>query len=207
VVAYTDVDEILVADPALGRTVVEALSTARRPVSYAVGLEIIHRTDVEPGTLDPARPILQQRQHFRTTTYHSKPSVVTGPIVWDRGGHFCETPGLHFLEGLHSIHLRFYDEALFRARARSRRLTTKAPGVVNRRPHRRWRVSDEGIESVLDEFRRMKLPASRSLSTFLPRLLMRATFRRSSRNRRMHKYRTWASTRLQRLPERFLDQF
>jgi hypothetical protein len=111
------------------------------------------------------------------------------------------------LEDLHSIHLRFYDEALFRARARSRRLTTKAPGVVNRRPHRRWRVSDEGIESVLDEFRRMKLPASRSLSTFLPRLLMRATFRRSSRNRRMHKYRTWASTRLQRLPERFLDQF
>ena len=206
VVVYTDVDEILVVDPALGRTMPEALGSCRHPVCHARGLEIIHRSDVEPP-IDLESGILRQRRFFRSTTYHSKPCIVRRPIRWNRGGHNCDHPGIRFPRGVYAIHLRFYDEQRFLDRCARRRATTEEPDRLKQQPRRRWRQSHEEAEALMRRFRELPLPRRDSLDFWRAELRMRwPPFEKLSRSG-LYKRRQWASERLQRLPARFADLF
>jgi hypothetical protein len=206
VVVYTDVDEILVMDPAKGINVAEALRSVNTPASFATGLEIVHRPDKEPMPIDISRPILMQRQYFRPTTYHSKPSIVREPIIWQRGGHYCNKAVIDFIPDLYAVHLRFYDQDRFRERARVRRETTLAPAGYNNTPYRRWRADDAGLEAVLSEFNTLRLPIFRSLITWHMRKFMKQTFKEDECIPNFYTYNLYASKRLQKLPRRFLKE-
>lgn len=203
-VVYTDVDEILVADPRHRRNVVDKLMRVDVPVAHTLGLEIIHRTDRAPEPIRLDKPILRQRQYFRTTSYYSKPCVVTAPVRWGRGGHFADAEKLHLVRGLYTIHLRFFDMETFRERARLRRATTDAPDALKRIHHRRWRNSAEGVEDVIEELHAMTCPRIRSLFTL--RLLWRMwrSRRKMPKQDGLHVY-AMVTGKLQRFPRRFLD--
>ena len=91
VVLYTDVDEIVVPDPAygdLGRYVAEfsgEFVTCR-------GWEVLHDPSTEPA-LDPSRPVLEQRGRWFRNPAYSKPLLATVPMPWT-GGFHGRTDGL-----------------------------------------------------------------------------------------------------------------
>ena len=203
-VVYTDVDEIIVADPRRGGKVVDKLMAVDAPAAHTLGLEIIHRMDQEPEPIRTDKPILRQRQYFRTTSFYSKPCIVTAPVRWGRGGHFANSEKLRIVSGLYTIHLRFYDMNYFRERALIRRTTTDLPARLKAIPHRRWRNSAEGTEDLIEELHAMKLPKFRSVFT-MP-LVWRIWLSRRKRpdETGLYRYALFANG-LQRLPCRFLD--
>lgn len=202
VAVYTDVDEILVADPRGGRSIVERLSAARAPVSHAVGIEVIHRGDLEPP-LDPTRPVLSQRGYFRTNSFHGKPCIVTQPVRWGRGGHFHDRRGVRFVPGVLCFHLRFYDEEIFLERAARRRASTKAPEGLDQSANRLWRTSDDAAQDLLNTFRQTPVSSRGGLAI----LIMKLKVWRHSASRPapdgLYWYPRYASRKLYRLPERY----
>jgi hypothetical protein len=162
VVVYNDVDEILVADPDTGLDVVDLLQKTTAPVNTPAGIEIIHRSDLEPTPLDPNLPVLQQRHHVRASNFYSKPCILRAPIRWGRGGHISDYDGIDFVEGLYNVHLRFMDDTLFLDRAVRRRQTTATNLDINAAERRKWRVSDDAAEALLAQHRAYPIaPATR----------------------------------------------
>jgi hypothetical protein len=118
VVLCTDVDEIVVPDPAygdLGRYVTEFSGdfvTCR-------GWEVLHDPATEPA-LDPSRPVLEQRGRWFRNPAYSKPLLATVPMPWT-GGFHARTDGLTrddprlFLVHLHRVD---FDQCLARHRQR-----------------------------------------------------------------------------------------
>jgi predicted O-methyltransferase YrrM len=118
VVLCTDVDEIVVPDPAygdLGRYVAEFSGdfvTCR-------GWEVLHDPATEPA-LDPLRPVLEQRNRWFRNPAYSKPLLATVPMPWT-GGFHGRTDGLTrddprlFLVHLHRVD---FDRCLARHRQR-----------------------------------------------------------------------------------------
>ncbi|MEI4235291.1 hypothetical protein [Roseovarius sp. D22-M7] len=203
-VVYTDVDEILIADPRHTGSVVDKLMRVDVPVAHTLGLEVIHRTDKAPEPISLDMPILRQRQYFRTTSFYSKPCIVTAPVRWGRGGHFADAEKLYFIRGLYTVHLRFFEMNQFRERARARRAMTDAPENLKALHHRRWRESDEGIEDVIAELHAMKCPRIRSMFTL--RLLWRIwrTRKKVPNEDGLYVYALCTGD-LQRFPRRFLN--
>lgn len=111
---------------------------------------------------------------------------------------------MHFIRGLYTVHLRFFDMEMFRERARIRRAMTDAPESLKASHHRRWRESDEGIEDVIAELHSMKCPRVRSLFTL--RLLWRMWRSRAKvpDENGLYFY-ALVTGDLQRFPRRFLD--
>lgn len=117
-VLYTDVDEIVVPDPAygdLGRYLDEFYDefvTCR-------GWEVLHDPQTEPP-LDPGAPILAQRQWWFRNTAYDKPLLARVPMSW-RGGFHGRTDGAVnddprlFLVHLHRID---YERCLYRHQQR-----------------------------------------------------------------------------------------
>jgi hypothetical protein len=117
-VLYTDVDEIVVPDPAygdLGRYLIEFdddFVTCR-------GWEMLHDPEAEPA-LDPAAPIMTQRQWWFRNTGYDKPLLARVPMLW-RGGFHGRTDGAIkddprlFLVHLHRVD---YERCLYRHRQR-----------------------------------------------------------------------------------------
>lgn len=204
-VVYTDVDEILISDPQSGRSILEHLEATQARVSYSQGLEVIHRQDHEPAPISLAGNILKQRQHFRVSSFYSKPCIIRGPVNWGRGGHFVNNPDLTFAAGVYTIHLRFYDMPRFLARARVRRQTTKSESELAKVHHRRWRNSEAGALDLVSKLQAMRLPRSRSLRTWPMRFKMRLTFRPHDKHPGLYRYSLFTG-QLQRFPQRMLNQ-
>lgn len=118
VVLCTDVDEMVVPDPAygdLGRYVAEFSGdfvTCR-------GWEVLHDPATEPA-FDPSRPVLEQRGRWFRNPAYSKPLLATVPMPWT-GGFHGRTDGLTrddprlFLVHLHRVD---FDRCLARHRQR-----------------------------------------------------------------------------------------
>ena len=206
VVVYTDVDEILVADPRRGRSIASCLAAATAPASHAVGIEVIHRGDLE-APLDPSRPVLSQRGFFRTNSFHGKPCIITEPVRWGRGGHFHDKPKVRFLPGVICFHLRFYDEDIFLQRSERRRQTTKAPEGLDQSPNRLWRTSDGAAKELLESFRQAPITPFGWLGILSMKL--RVWRRAASRPGEdgLYWYPRYASKRLYRLSKRFNGLF
>ncbi|GFE52487.1 hypothetical protein So717_42400 [Roseobacter cerasinus] len=207
VAVYTDVDEILVTDPLLGKDIATRLAAAKAPVSHACGIEIIHRGDLEPDPIDLSRPILQQRGFFRTNTFHGKPCIITAPIRWGRGGHFHDKRGVRFLPHVYAIHLRFYDETCFLERAARRRKTTKAPKSLDANPSRRWRQSDAAAQDLLNALRATPIRPFGMIMVLWSYL--RVLAKRGSRplENGFYPYPRYPAPRLHAVPKRFKTLF
>lgn len=206
VAVYTDVDEILITDPKSPVSIVQRLAQAKAPVSHAVGVEVLHRGDLEPK-LQADQPVLSQRGYFRLTSLHSKPCIVTAPVRWGRGGHFHDRKGMRFLSGVYSVHLRFYDEEVFLERAARRRKTTKAPEGLDQNANRLWRTSDAAAVALLEELRQLPV---RPFGWRAVLALKYRMWRRSWRHpdeKGLYRYRLFTPEEAHRVPKRFSQVF
>ncbi len=125
-----DVDELVVMDPAAGQSLTEFLKAAPlRKVFTPVGLEVIHRIDLEQ---DPVfDTILGPRRHVRPAPHYSKPCVVGAGTKIARGGHFTQYDKLHTPDHMYLLHLKFCDfDAYCEAMNRRNQITTDLGGDV-----------------------------------------------------------------------------
>lgn len=103
-----DVDELVVVDPDAGGTLMDFLQGAPEGRVYTpVGLEVIHRIDLEEDVITDA--ILGPRRHVRPAPHYSKPCIVSAPVKIARGGHFTQYAKLHTPDQLYLMHLKFCD--------------------------------------------------------------------------------------------------
>lgn len=121
VVAFNDVDEILVLDPAADGDLVSSLLRAREiGVISPFAIEVLHRIDLEPDTLNPKLPVLGQRRFGRLNASYCKPCVTARLVNWTLGGHYSDFPTLHLDPQIFLFHLRYVDRALLLQRQASR---------------------------------------------------------------------------------------
>ena len=124
-VIHTDVDEMLVADPLHYTGLLDFADAVPEPVVTAVGLDLHHLPEEEPG-LDPARPIGAQREWVRFSAAMCKPVLVRRAVEWAPGFHCCDAPLV--LDRLYLVHMRYADlEAGLRRLARTRALALAGP--------------------------------------------------------------------------------
>ncbi len=138
-VIYTDVDELLVADPVAHGSLVElASSLDRDAVVTATGFDVIHLPDEEPA-LDWDRPVTLQRHWLRTSSAMCKPVMIRRRVAWAPGFHCIDDVprfGPVFL-----FHLRYVDlpSGLLRLhRTRNQPWVTPEAGSHQRMPDGRW---------------------------------------------------------------------
>jgi predicted O-methyltransferase YrrM len=84
-VLYTDVDEIVVPDPAYGN-LGRYLDEFKDEFVTCRGWEVLHDPQCEPP-LDPAAPILAQRHWWFRNTAYDKPLLARVPMSWLGGFH------------------------------------------------------------------------------------------------------------------------
>ena len=131
VVAFNDVDEILLADPA-GADLLTLIARAQQVgVISPFALELLHRTDLEPLALHADAPILSQRRFARINASYCKPCVTARPVNWSIGGHYSDFPTLNLDPNLYLLHLRFADRDMLldRQNARQALMTPTAAGA------------------------------------------------------------------------------
>ena len=113
-VLYTDVDELVLADPSRFRDLPSfcASSEAANTVT-AVGFDIQQVPELEPA-LDGSRPIGSQRGWVRFTSAMCKPVLTKQALDWSPGFHSCQYPPT--FSSLYMFHLHWADRTLGLAR-------------------------------------------------------------------------------------------
>ncbi len=121
VVIYTDVDELIIVDPANGMSLRRYLE-AQPPFEFknVVGFNVLHRTSREPA-IDLARPIFHQRRYVQFSIRYSKPLVTRTPLRWATGFHEAWGRARHFDLNLFLFHLRTVDMAIALDRLQNRK--------------------------------------------------------------------------------------
>ncbi|WP_109464190.1 glycosyltransferase family 2 protein [Albibacillus kandeliae] len=123
-----DVDELVVVDPEGGRDLVSFLATVpANRVLTPLGLEVIHRIDVEPEPVTDT--ILGPRRHVRPAPHYSKPCVISTPTKIARGGHFTQNEKLRAPDDLYLLHLKFCDFANYAEVMNRRNAVSEATGA------------------------------------------------------------------------------
>lgn len=113
-VVVGDVDEYVLPDPKQGADLVDFLGKRRRGVTVTpVGLEVVHRPDIERDTIGEG-PMLGPRRHVRFTTAYSKPCILSKHSDLSRGGHYAKDPELKLFRNLYLFHMRYVDADLYR---------------------------------------------------------------------------------------------
>lgn len=107
-VIYVDVDEFLVADPALFASLPDFTRQWPDPIVTATGLDVIHMPHQE-AEIDWSRPISEQRRHVRFTSSMCKPSLIRRPVSWAPGFHNTTEAPPQLSVPLFLFHLRYAD--------------------------------------------------------------------------------------------------
>jgi hypothetical protein len=103
-----DVDELVVLDPATPGSLLDRLEgVAENRVITPVGLEVIHRVELEPEPITDH--ILGPRMHVRPAPHYSKPCILSAPVKIARGGHFTQYDQIHVPDDMYLMHLKFCD--------------------------------------------------------------------------------------------------
>ncbi|WP_412562530.1 glycosyltransferase family 2 protein [Thalassobius sp. MITS945101] len=103
-----DVDELVVIDPEEGVSLLDYLKDQPiRRVLTPLGLEVIHRIDIEPDAITDT--ILGPRRHVRLAPHYSKPCVISASTKIARGGHYTQHNKLYTPDCLYLMHLKFCD--------------------------------------------------------------------------------------------------
>ena len=143
-----DVDELVVLDPEAGTDLAGFLSKApARRVFTPLGLEVIHRVDVEHEAITDT--ILGPRRHVRPAPHYSKPCIVSTGTKIARGGHFTQYDKLHTPEHLYLLHLKFCDAPAYSEVMNRRNDVTAATGATIKEAAigRHWFADERGDDS------------------------------------------------------------
>ncbi|MEM8980696.1 MAG: hypothetical protein AAGD04_14510 [Pseudomonadota bacterium] len=205
VVVYTDVDELLFTLPGDLTALPDRLMSAPGPVAFARGIELIHRQDFNPDPINISQPVFAQRPIYRRTSFHSKPSILRTPVKYGRGGHFVDQKGVRFAPGVYSVHFRFFDLDLLRARVARRRATTQASERHQAMRNRRWRHDDAALEAMIDEFHAWPVPSKPRLTTGPMDLRMRLTAKSKPNAEGLYRYKLLHGKKLFCLPDSFAE--
>lgn len=124
-VAYTDVDELLVADPRHHTGLLSLCMAAEHDVTTALGMHLAHYLPDEPA-LRPDAPILQQRRTAFPIGSECKPNLIRRPVRWNPGFHHGDAPSA--FGDLFLLHLAYCDIPIVRRRQRKRLATARVEG-------------------------------------------------------------------------------
>ncbi len=133
----TDVDEIVIADPAVAPGLLAYLETKfpkpnAAPQSIApFCFDMVHYPADETLPVVDDQTILSRRRTFRPNTSYSKPCLIRKPTHFWPGGHVNSLGPRHMPDGLYMMHLRFFDRDRMEERARARRASIAATEAVN----------------------------------------------------------------------------
>ncbi|EPX80393.1 glycosyltransferase family 2 protein [Salipiger mucosus] len=146
-----DVDELVVLDPERGGLLEFLAEQPLRRVLTPVGLEVIHRIDIE--TAPVGETILGARRHVRPAPHYSKPCVLSLGTKIARGGHFTQASKLFTPEGLYLFHLKFCDFDTYVATMDRRNRVTEEVGVGVREAAigRHWFPEARGADRAVFE--------------------------------------------------------
>ena len=108
-VIYTDVDELVLADPRHFANLPAFCSTALADTVSAIGFDVQHVPAIE-SPLNPSRSVGSQRRWVRFTSAMCKPVLTRQPLAWAPGFH-CSNQPLAFAP-IYLFHLRWADRAL-----------------------------------------------------------------------------------------------
>ncbi|MFS4439211.1 hypothetical protein ACMA5I_13445 [Paracoccaceae bacterium GXU_MW_L88] len=110
-VIWNDVDEVIILDPDHGDDLIGYIESVpkRHEVITPLGLEIVHRADLE-SDYDYDRDMFCQRKFVRFNGWYSKPNTTSVPIVWGPDGHGSTHHELYLDEKLYTFHLKWFDQ-------------------------------------------------------------------------------------------------
>lgn len=112
----TDADEFIIADPSLGMTLREFLSSVPPHTSLSgLGVDVGQNTDTEKE-IDPSATFLSQRKYGLLSTRYTKPSIITRPVTWGSGFHRIKGHNFHIVPGLFLFHFGYFDLKRIEAR-------------------------------------------------------------------------------------------
>lgn len=108
----TDVDEFLVVDPAVGKSLKEFLSeqserTALNSIS-GLGVDVGQHLERE-APIRADMPFLRQRHYAKLSTRYSKTSVLLAPVRWGSGFHRTRKGNFHIVKDLYLFHFGCVD--------------------------------------------------------------------------------------------------
>jgi len=121
IVICGDSDEIIVADPAIKKSLREYLSEidVSRPVS-ALGLDVGQHLTVEKK-LDRSKPFLQQRGYALLSTRYTKSVIIAQPVTWGQGFHRVKGRNFRIDKNLYLFHFGGVDLELLKDKAKQGR--------------------------------------------------------------------------------------
>ena len=137
IVVGCDCDEFLVVDPETKMSLAEYLSNhARHKTISGLGLDVGQNMRTEKS-LDPAQPILAQRQYALLSTRYTKPVVLTHPARWGSGFHSVKSHNFHIDKNLYLLHFGAVDMDMLVTKAAARgpdwvaHLRRRGNGTIN----------------------------------------------------------------------------
>lgn len=155
-VLVVDVDEILIANPASGKSLELLLAEIDDGEGYqhALGFDLVQWKDRENLPVDVDRPILSQRRFGRVNSHYCKPCVIRRDLRMTAhrviGGPFALNLDLVL------VHLKAFDETIFQRVQRRRRQAAQA---YPNEPHLHyWKDDDASKEYLEGSYRKDESP-------------------------------------------------
>lgn len=111
-----DADEFIIADPKLGMSLPEYLSSLKIKDSIsALGLDFGQKIGEEEEIRED-EPFLHQRHYAQLGTRYTKPSIIAKPLVWGSGFHRIKGHNFHIAKDLYLFHFGYFDLQRIRGR-------------------------------------------------------------------------------------------
>jgi len=156
-VLFAEVDEIVLADPAIYSGLDEYIALLKRPVVRCTGYEMYQHPTLEPAPIDWSRPVFDQRQYWAYNPLYCKPLLSSFPLDWTVGFHTAA--GEHPIDSdLLLVHLHYTDLQYTLARHAWKREQKWAPGQGGLSIHNQ--ADDAQIVSAYEEVQKrlMRIP-------------------------------------------------
>jgi len=147
-----DVDEYVVLDPKTKMTLPEFLVKRKPAIITPIGLEVVHRRDIENENV--ASGILNTRHHCRYSTYFSKPCIIGKPVDLSRGGHYAKDPELLVFRNLYLFHMKYCDYDNFKDTLNKRTKSVaelKIKNDENSQLSAHWFAEDDGFGAEVEK--------------------------------------------------------
>lgn len=171
-----DVDELVVLDPATGKSLPAWLEEQPKgQVLTPLCLELVHDRHGEPEVI--GKDILGPRRYARTVQKYCKPCVISTETKLSRGGHFASEGRLNCPDPLYMFHLKYCDFGMYAETMTARNRVAQAAGgnVTKSYIGRHWFEEFRGEDAeIFDGF--AKLPADERFDFAELRQNMRSSF-------------------------------
>ena len=139
IVIVCDTDEFFVVAPATQKTLAQYLTAAAaRGYTSLSGLGLdVGQNMAREKTLDPARPLLAQRDYALLSTRYTKPVVLFRPATWGSGFHHVRGKNFHIDKNLYLLHFGAVDMNMLETKAAARgadwlnHLRRRGNGTIN----------------------------------------------------------------------------